>query len=317
MKRILISLEMTEDQKALFEELQELEKDNAEFRYYPEKGVTADDVRWADAAVGRLSSAVIAGADLDWVQIAYTGVDHFLAEGILAPRTVLTNCPGVFGHAVCEQTVCMTLNLMKETKAFLRQQEAHEWKRIRKLRSVDGKTVLILGMGDLGKRYARVMKAMGATTVGIRRRLSVLPPEFDEQGTNEEIARFLPKADIVAMFLPGNAEAFHFMNEERLRLMKPDAVLVNAGRGDSIDSAALKKVLREGLLGGVGLDVTEPEPLPADDELWDIDRVIITPHAVGYSSMEGVMDRIVPILLENIRRYAEGEPLTCVVKPAQ
>lgn len=317
MKKVVIALEMNEAQKALFEDLQDREKDKAEFRYFPEKGVTADDVREADAAVGRLSSSVIAGADLDWVQIAYTGVDHFLVEGILAPRTVLTNCPGVFGHAVCEQTVCMTLNLMKETKAFLKQQEAHEWKRIRRLRSVDGKTVLILGMGDLGKRYARVMKAMGATTVGIRRRLSVLPPEFDEQGTNEEIARFLPRADIVAMFLPGNTEAFHFMDEDKLRLMKPDAILVNAGRGDSIDSAALKKVLKDGLLGGVGLDVTEPEPLPADDELWDIDRVIITPHAVGYSSMEGVMDRIIPILLENLRRYAEDEPLTCVVKPAR
>ena len=314
MKKVLFTLEMNEQQKAQVLDFQERYSDKLELDIRPERTVTKEEIPAYDAVVGRINDYVIAGADLKWLQIAYTGVDHFLEPGILAPCTTLTNCPGVYGHAVCENTVAMTLNLLKQTKALLRQQEAHVWKRITTLRSVADKTVLAIGMGDLGTRYARAMKAFGAKTIGIRRSLRDLPPEFDAQATVADVERYLPEADIIAMFLPGNHASRHFMNEERLRLMKPDAVLVNAGRGDSIDADALKTVLREGLLGGVGLDVTDPEPLPPEDELWDVERVIITPHAAGYSGMEGVMERILPILLENLRRYADGLPLMHVVR---
>ena len=103
------------------------------------------------------------------------------------------------------------------------------------------------------------------------------------------------------------------MDEQRLRLLKSDAIIVNGGRGNSIDPSGLKAVLRDGLLGGVGLDVTEPEPLPENDELWDVDRVLITPHAVGYSHMEGVMDRMIDMLTENLKRYMRGEDLLYVI----
>ena len=104
------------------------------------------------------------------------------------------------------------------------------------------------------------------------------------------------------------------MDERRLRLMKPYAHLINVGRGSAIDPQALKTVLAEGLLGGVAIDVTEPEPLPADDELWDIPRVLITPHIAGWFFLAETLNRIVNIAASNLHAWTHGEPLTHIVE---
>ena len=116
--------------------------------------------------------------------------------------------------------------------------------------------------------------------------------------------------------MPGGDETYHIMNEDRLRLMKPGSYLLNAGRGSAIDPAALKKVLKEGHLAGAALDVTEPEPLSAEDELWDMENVTITPHVAGGFQLHLAQsrDRVIRIAAENLKHWVNGEELINVVR---
>ena len=123
----------------------------------------------------------------------------------------------------------------------------------------------VLGLGDIGGDYARKVHALGAHVIGVRRTNRNKPDYLDEQHTMDDLDTLLGRADIVAMVLPGGSTTNHIMDERRLRLMKKGAYLINVGRGNAIDPAALKAVLKDGHLGGCGLDVTEPEPLPPEE----------------------------------------------------
>ena len=117
------------------------------------------------------------------------------------------------------------------------------------------------------------------------------------------------EADVVALFLPGGSGTYHLLDARRIALMKKGAVLVNGGRGTAVDTDALTAALRTGSMGGAALDVTDPEPLPPGHPLWDMENVLITPHAAGGFSLPQTLDRIVEIAADNLRRYLAGEPL--------
>ena len=181
----------------------------------------------------------------------------------------------------------MTLALCRRLPEYRDQQREHLW-RLRKYdKQLDGATLLILGAGDIGTTLAQWMRPMVGKILGIRRTVRKAPECYDEMGTLEDLDSFLPRADIILCALPHTPETAGLLDERRLRLMKKDAVLVNGGRGSLIDQAALCRVLEEGHLWGVGLEVTSPEPLPPDSPLWDQPRVLITPHAAGNSFAQG------------------------------
>ena len=129
----------------------------------------------------------------------------------------------------------------------------------------------------------------------------------------DQLDSVLPRADITAMVLPGGPETDGLMNEERLRKLKKGSYLINVGRGKAIELPALKKVLDEGILAGAALDVTEPEPLPAEDSLWTYPNVIITPHVAGNFHLPDILEQIVEISCDNLRAHLAGEPLRNVV----
>ena len=134
------------------------------------------------------------------------------------------------------------------------------------------------------------------------------PDCVDEIYGMDQLDELLPRADFVAMVLPSSAQTQHIMDERRKRLMKKGAYLINCGRGDAVDCDALNKLLREGnTLGGAALDVTEPEPLPAEHPLWDAPRCIITPHASGNFFLQETFERIVRITGENFEKFLAGD----------
>ena len=252
---------------------------------------------------------------LKWVQSWNAGVDPYLVPGVLPDGVVLTCAAGAYGPAVSEHMLAMLLALYKRLPAYRDQQNTHTWSDLGHVRSLRGETVLVGGTGDIGRHFARLCRALGAKTViGLHR--SDSPVEgFDRTFPLSAADSLLPQADVVALALPHNAETAGLLDRRRLLLMKPDAVLLNAGRGSAVDCAALAEVLSQGHLLGAGMDVTDPEPLPPDHPLWSAPRTLITPHtAGGYNHMEVTLDSLAELFLDNLSRFLSGQPLRSRMK---
>ena len=285
----------------------------ASFQYIPAKEVTKEDAQKADVVIGNVAPALLTGSpNLKWVQLNSAGTDGY-TTGALPEGTILTNATGAYGLTISEHMLALTLSLMKHLPAYRDHQAGKLWKDAGPVKSVYGSTVLILGLGDIGGEYARKVKALGGCTIGVRRTKAQKPDYLDELYQMDSLEELLPRADVVAMVLPGTDATYHVMNKERLLMMKKDAILVNVGRGNAIDPESLYEVMKGGHLWGVGLDVTEPEPLPAESPLWELPNLEITPHSSGGFHLQETYERIVNIALCNLSRFQKGEELENLV----
>lgn len=252
---------------------------------------------------------------LKWVQSWNAGVDPYLVPGVLPEGVVLTCAAGAYGPAVSEHMLATLLALYKDLPRYRDQQRDHLWKDLGPVQSLHGKTVLVGGTGDIGRHFAALCRALGAArVVGVHR--SDAPVEgFDQTFSLSALDELLPQADVVALVFPHTADTAGLMDRRRLLRMKPDAVLLNAGRGSAVDCAALAEVLSSGHLLGAGMDVTSPEPLTADHPLWDAPRALITPHtAGGYDHMALTLDNLAALFLDNLNRWMAGQPLRSRMK---
>ena len=263
----------------------------------------------------RLGPALQPGSRLRWVQSMTAGVDGLLTPELLAAEHVLvTSSKGPMGPTMAEHALLLMLALARDLPGFLRDQAERRWRFLadeRPMVDVFGKTVLILGVGQVGGHLARMCK------LGFQMRvLGMARTRFDDPHVDEYVARAdlhtaLGEADFVAVCLALTPETERIIDAAALAAMRPGAYLVNVTRGGLVDEAALVAALKEGRLAGAGLDATAVEPLPADSPLWDLPNVIITPHiSPGRDRVGGAL---VDFWCENIRRFTEGEPLRGVV----
>ena len=307
--RILIVLPVQERHRAMFAAA----APGHELVYCPAGEVSQEMAASADVILGNLPAKIIAGCKkLRWLQLNNAGTEGFCKKGVLPEGAVLTNATGVYGMAISEHMIAMLFMLQKHLERYYMQQREHQWKKLEPMQPVCGSTTLVIGLGDIGTAFAQKMAAMGSYVIGIRRH-AVPKPEFvGEQYTMDALNAVLPRADIVAMALPGYDRTRHVICRETLALMKPTAVLINVGRGMSVDSMALCEALNAGR-GGACLDVTEPEPLPPKHPLWDAKNVVITPHVSGGFELEATLEKILELCAQNLRRFLSGEPLKNVV----
>ena len=250
---------------------------------------------------------------LKWIQTPSAGVEKLCGDLYANDDVVLTNCSGAFGVAISEYMITGVLMLMRLMPAYLANQRAHIWKCMGNCRSIYGSTVTVVGMGDIGTKFATRMKALGATVRGVRRSASPCPDCFDAVYTSDRICEAVAGADVVAMCVPGTREAQKLVSAECIAAMRPDAILVNCGRGATLDEEALICALQEKCLGGAVLDVAAVEPLPAQSPLWDMENVIITPHISGHDDDPVNYTSIFEIFRDNLTRYLNHEPLRHVV----
>lgn len=309
-KQILVCLPLREEQKRAMQQA----APEAEFRFTVPVDVTAEDVRWADAVLGNVPVELIRQNDrLEWFQSNTAGPDAYLAPGVLPERCVVTNATGAYGLAISEWMLGMWLGLQKDLFLYRDRQNRSEWAPTgHSVRSVYGSRVLCVGMGDIGSNFARRAHALGAEVVGVRRTVHPDTPCPDyclRVVAQSQLDEELPEADLIALSLPGTPETNKLFNAERFARCKDGAILINVGRGTTVDSDALVEALRSGKIFGAGLDVTDPEPLPADHPLWGEPGAIITPHNSGKFSLPKTLDNIVDIFIHNLKRYAEGLPL--------
>ncbi len=313
---VLVSAPLTD------EIMQRLRRDHPEITFdlieHPED---ADGFPDADAIIGwRLSSAQLERSPrLRWLQTTSAGVERVLTPEMIERGVVITNASGVHAVSISEHLMAMMLAFARCLPCLMRNQDHHVW-RDEKVRErvfeLHGQTLLVVGMGDIGIALAERAMGFGMRLLGVRQRIDLPePPPFSRISSVADLDTVLPEADHVAICLPLTERTRGLFDTEKIERMKSGAYLYNIGRGQIIDQGALIEALRGGHLGGAGLDVTDPEPLPIDSPLWDLPNVMITAHTSGSSPV--YWERASAIIAENIRRWQSGEPLINEVDAAR
>ena len=238
-----------------------------------------------------------------------SGANYYVQGGMFPKNAILCSMTGGYGNILAEHLLAMVLALCRRLPEYRDQQHQHKWELRKYDKQLEGSTLLILGAGDIGTTMARWMRPMVGKIIGVRRVAREYPDCYDEMITLEELDDYLGQADIIVCALPHTPETAGLLTEQRLGKMKKDAVLVNGGRGSLIDQEGLCRLLDKGHFWGVGLEVTQPEPLPGNHPLWDQPRVIITPHAAGNSFAPGspLERKIWAYIIWNITNYLQGK----------
>lgn len=249
--------------------------------------------------------------NLEWMQITWSGIDYYVQSPYFPSNAILSCSTGLYGPIIAEHILAMTLALGRRLPEYTLHQQEKKWDILLYDKPLEGSNVLILGAGDIGTTLAWWMRPMVGKIIGVRRTLRNCPECFDQMITLDSLDEYLPWADYVLCCLPKTAQTDHLLGESRLRSMKADAVLVNAGRGNLIDLNGLCRVLNDGHLWGVGLDVAEEEPLPPEHPIWNCQRCMITPHAAGnsFSQDSPTQKKISEFILENFQRFVLGQPV--------
>ena len=245
---------------------------------------------------------------LEWVQLSTAGTEPYSHHSVLPAGCVLTNCSGAYGMAISEHMIACVATLYKKLHLYRDNQNKSLWLDRGTVKRIEGALTLVVGLGDIGGQFARRMKALGGYIIGIKRTESPKPSYVDEIYTAEELDNMIPRADIVALTLPGTAVTVNIMARERIFAMKDGSVLLNVGRGNAVDTTALCDALNGGKLYAAALDVTDPEPLPSDHPLWQCENAIITPHISGYFHLRDTYENIADICVNNLRHYYNQMP---------
>ncbi len=246
-----------------------------------------------------------APGSLRWVHLFHAGVEKILCPELAASGVILTCGKGAHAVPIAEHVFAFMLAHVKELARYRESQVRGIWDR-RPMGELDGKTVCVVGLGNIGREVARRAECFGMRVVGTRRSAGPVP-HVETVVPPDQLTEILPLADFVVLTLPITAETEGLFGARDLAAMKHGAMLINVCRGQVVDQGALIDALKSGHLGGAGLDATDPEPLPADSELWRLPNVIITPHNSGMTA--GVRERGVEMFCRNLRRFREGEPL--------
>lgn len=254
--------------------------------------------------------------NLRLLQLSFAGVENYVKPGVLPEHVTLTNATGAYGLAISEYMVGAVFALSKKLHLYRDNMHDHRWLDRGGVSSIYGSVVLTVGLGDIGGAFAKLMKALGSYNIGVRRTRTEKPDYVDELVTADKLDEVIPRADIIALAMPGGTATAGTISRERIAMMKPTAFLINVGRGSAVDTEALCDALESGRLGGAALDVTDPEPLPPEHRLWSCENALITPHVAGYYHHPATFGKIVDICIENVVNYLNGKPLRNVVDPS-
>ena len=284
------------------------------FVYSSPGEVTAEQMQAANIILGQADPAKLhASPKLEWLQLESAGTDAYIVPGVLDAGTVLTNATGAYSKAVSEHAFALTLMLMKKLHLYRDEQRKSCWSDRGTVSSLADSTVAVVGLGDIGRAYARLVKAMGAYVIGVKRRGGNCPDCADELVMTKDLDSILPRADVVMSILPNTAETRHIYTDASFDSMKDSAIFINCGRGNAVASEVLYRALSGHKIAAAGVDVTEEEPLPADSPLWGLENLVITPHISGGFHLPETFERIADIAANNLAAYLAGKELRNVV----
>jgi len=269
----------------------------------------------ADVLLGYCTPETVdAGRELRWIQHYNVGVERCVAApGVKARGILITNSKQLAGPQIAEHVMALTLGLSRGLQRYARAQQRAEWDQAGwpGMWELEGKTMLVVGLGGIGTEVAQRAHALGMRVIATRSSGREGPEYVEYVGLADELHALAARADVVVNCTPLTPATTGLFDRAFFGKMKRGGYFVNIGRGRSVVTADLVAALRAGELAGAGLDVTDPEPLPADSPLWAMDNVIITPHVAGGSDLAPA--RVWTLVRENLRRYVAGERMLNVV----
>jgi phosphoglycerate dehydrogenase-like enzyme len=289
----------------------------------------SDERRWRDMLAGAevlfgipgespggLADAVRANPGLRWVQATAAGAGEQVGAAGLTDeelaRVIVTSGAGLHAGPLAEFALFGVLAFAKDLPRMLADQQARRWGH-HPVGELSGRTLLIIGLGQIGAEVARLAAAFGMRVVGLNRTGSGDHPYVEELDRIDALGDWLPQADAIVISLPLTPQTRGLLDAAAIARIKPGATLVNVGRGAVLDELALIDALRSERLAGAALDVFTTEPLAADSPLWQLPNVLVSPHTAGLSVHEN--ERLVALFAENLGRYLRGEDLLNRVDP--
>ena len=308
---------------ALTEEQKELIRKNAaecgfsvDFFKGEEDEGAQDVLMEAEVIYGFAYQAARCSEKLKWICAHFAGIDTLLKPGVIGREDILlSNSAGAYGLTISEHVIMVTLMLLRRQLDYTEMSVRRAWKQSAlPQHSISGSRITLLGAGDIGRNCARRLKAFGPARITAVCRSGVSSESaFDEVLPQEQLDAVLPRTDILIMSLPSTPSTVGILSKERLALLPESAYVVNVGRGDAIDEAALIDALDNDRLAGAALDVVHAEPLPSEDPLWGAKNLLLTPHVAGNFSLAYTVEKNVAMFCEDLHNYAEGRPLKYLV----
>jgi len=259
-----------------------------------------------------------AAKKLRWIHSPAAAVHQLMFPELIASDVILTNAREVHGPVVAEHVIALIFALAKKIPQAVRLQQKHVWgqetvwQQRPRPHEIAGATLGLIGLGSIGRELANRASALKMRLIVVRENpTKELPEGVERVYGSAHLQTLLRQSDYLVLAVPLTSSTRHLINAERLSQMKPDAYLINVGRGPLIDEIALAAALRNHQIGGAALDVFEQEPLPSDSPLWDVENLLITPHTAGLT--EKLWDRHYELFTENLRRYLAKRPLLAAV----
>ena len=270
-----------------------------------------------NTASGPLASRRVLGAarrakNLKWLHLGHSGADDPIFQELMDRGVAVTNSAGVAAEPIAQTAIAGLLALNRGIPAWLEAQRRHSWEQSpRELPPeeqppvLSEQTMVILGLGAIGRHVARYAQAFGIHVIGVRRSAIAAEDGVDEWVPPDRLAEVLPRANFLVSTIPLTAETRGMLDAAALDLLPAGAVFVNVSRGEIVDQDALIERLASGRIASAYLDVTDPEPLPEDSPLWDLPNVIISPHDSARSA--GTQALTDAMFLEELGRWLRGE----------
>jgi phosphoglycerate dehydrogenase-like enzyme len=245
-----------------------------------------------------------------WIQSSAAGLDHVLVPTVVESNIIVTSASGVLANQVADHTIALTAALLRSFPTYFRAQQKREFIR-RPTRDLHGARIGIIGLGRNGRRLAEVFSAFHTKIVATDWWPGPKPPQVEKMLPADAVDEILPNIDILILAAPLTKHTRNMIDARRLALLPKGALVINVARGPLVVTEDVVAALESGHIGGAGVDVTEPEPLPVESRLWDQPNVIITPHVGGQSATRA--DDMTNFFCENLRRYLANEPLINLV----